>query len=182
MSGDRVGDAGYNPTAGLPVEVVAWDVPGVLPFVSALSPSCFFPSFQKSLFRGLVEPSPVTGSSPCRLLCDKDGSLRRGEAESLDSVLGAALFLSLGVNSLGDILTTLFGRYEEEKFGSQGSGCREPVSGKCARSQWEIARELINDGDAGHSCLFAKGGEKECVKLLGCRRFRKRRQRHHMRC
>lgn len=98
ISGDRTGETGVSPAGGL--MGTGADLAGALPL--DLSSSFFLPNFQKSLFRGLVEVSPAPGSRTCLSLRSTEGSFSNGEADSLDSVLGAAL-LSLIEDSFADI-------------------------------------------------------------------------------
>ena len=100
-SGERMGEAGFSPAAGL--TGAGMDVTGVLPF--GFSSSCFLPSFQKSRFRGFADVSPALDSGISLSLRSTDGSFNRGEADSLDSVLGAALVLSLIDDAFGDIVS-----------------------------------------------------------------------------
>lgn len=102
ISGDRPGETGINPAGGL-IGIGA-DVAGPLPL--DLSSSFFLPNFQKSLFRGFVDVSPAADPRTCLSLRSTEGSFNNGEADSLDSVLGAAL-LSLMEDSLADISLTV---------------------------------------------------------------------------
>jgi hypothetical protein len=101
ISGERMGEAGFSPAAGLTGAALA--VTGVLPF--GFSSSFFLPSFQKSRFRGFADVSPAPDSGISLSWRSKDVSFNRGEADSLDSVLGAALVLSLIDGASGDIVS-----------------------------------------------------------------------------
>ncbi len=68
-----------------------------------LSSSGFFPSFQKSLFRGFAEVASMADSAVVVREDSAEESFNRGAAESFDSVLGA-LILSWTDGSLDDMV------------------------------------------------------------------------------
>lgn len=100
-----MGDTGFKPLKGLMAAGGDLDDAEVFPFV--LSSSIFLPSFQKSLFLGLVGFSSPADSTVCPRAEGAEESFSRGAAESFDSVLGA-LTLSLTEGSFEDIMAGWF--------------------------------------------------------------------------
>jgi hypothetical protein len=96
-----MGETGFKPLNGLTAAGGEFDVARPLPL--PLSSSGFFPSFQKSLFRGFAEVASIADSAVVVREDSAEESFNRGAAESFDSVLGA-LILSLTDGSFDDMV------------------------------------------------------------------------------
>ena len=96
-----MGDTGFKPVKG--ATAAGGDFDRVVAFPLVLSSSGFLPSFQKSLFLGLVAVSSTVDSTIAARGTAVGGSFNKGAAESFDSVLGA-LILSVTEGSLDDML------------------------------------------------------------------------------
>jgi hypothetical protein len=95
-----MGDIGFKPVRGATAAGGDFEVAAALPL--ALSSSGFFPSFQKSLFRGFAAVSSIIDSAVVVRVDGAEESCSRGAAESFDSVLGA-LIRSLTEGSFDDM-------------------------------------------------------------------------------
>ena len=95
-----MGGIGFKPVRGATAAGGDFEEAAALPL--PLSSSGFFPSFQKSLFRGFAAVSSSVESAEVVCVEGSEGFCRRGAAESFDSVLGA-LIRSLTEGSFDDI-------------------------------------------------------------------------------